>query len=113
MFFHHRCGLRHFGRPGNLLRDSSHQRRQRLIGISLMCGAVALFACLDTTAKYLNTQMDSLEIAWARYTSAFMLTLVVSTPLTHSNLLLTRSPNLKNIRTVPLVRSNANKFLGL
>ena len=38
-----------------------------------MCGAVALFACLDTTAKYLNTQMDSLEIVWARYTSAFVL----------------------------------------
>ena len=49
-----------------------------------MCGAVALFACLDTTAKYLNTQMDSLEIAWARYTSAFVLTLIVSNPLTHS-----------------------------
>ena len=64
MFFHHRCGLRHFGRPGDLLRDDAHQRRQRLIGIALMCGAVAPFACLDTTAKYLRT-MDPLEIAWA------------------------------------------------
>ena len=64
--------------------DLAHQRRQRLTGIALMCGAVALFACLDTTAKYLNTQMDSLEIAWARYTSAFVLTLIVSNPLTHT-----------------------------
>ena len=40
-----------------------------------MCCAVALFACLDTTAKYLNTQMDTLQIVWARYTSAFLLTL--------------------------------------
>ena len=64
--------------------DLALQRRQRLTGIALMCGAVALFACLDTTAKYLNTQMDSLEIAWARYTSAFLLTLIVSNPLTQS-----------------------------
>ena len=27
--------------------DQAHQRRQRLIGIALMCGAVALFAVLD------------------------------------------------------------------
>jgi drug/metabolite transporter (DMT)-like permease len=113
MFFHHRCGFRHFGRPGDLLRDASHQRRQRLIGIALMCGAVALFACLDTTAKYLNTQMDSLEIAWARYTSAFVLTLIVSNPLTHSDLLRTHSPKLQIIRSVLLVGSTALNFLGL
>ena len=51
--------------------DIVQQRRQRLTGIALMCGAVALFACLDTTAKYLNTQMDPMQIAWARYTSAW------------------------------------------
>ena len=63
--------------------DPALHRRQRLTGIALMCGAVALFACLDTTAKYLNADMDSLQIAWARYTSAFLLTLIVSNPLTH------------------------------
>jgi hypothetical protein len=51
------------------LTDQASQRRQRLMGIALMCCAVALFACLDTTAKYLNTQMATLEIVWARYTS--------------------------------------------
>ena len=40
---------------------SGHLRRQRLAGIGLMCGAVALFACLDTTAKYLNTEMDAFK----------------------------------------------------
>ncbi|MGB6348505.1 MAG: DMT family transporter [Pseudolabrys sp.] len=93
--------------------DVSHQRRQRLIGISLMCGAVALFACLDTTAKYLNTQMDSLEIVWARYTSAFVLTLFVSNPLTHPDLLRTRRPKLQVIRSVLLVLSTALNFLAL
>ena len=78
-----------------------------------MCGAVALFACLDTTAKYLNTQMDSLQVAWARYTSAFVLTLIISNPLTHPGLLRTRSPKLQITRSLLLVGSTALNFLGL
>ena len=78
-----------------------------------MCGAVALFACLDTTAKYLNTQMDSLQVAWARYTSAFVLTLIISNPLTHPGLLRTRSPKLQITRSMLLVGSTALNFLGL
>lgn len=92
---------------------ATQQRRQRLIGIALMCGAVALFACLDTTAKYLNTQMDSLQVAWARYTSAFVLTLIISNPLTHPGLLRTRSPKLQITRSLLLVGSTALNFLGL
>jgi drug/metabolite transporter (DMT)-like permease len=95
------------------LSDSTQQRRQRLIGIALMCGAVALFACLDATAKYLNTEMDSLQIAWARYTSAFVLTLIVSNPLTHGGLLRTRSTKLQIIRSVLLVASTILNFLAL
>jgi drug/metabolite transporter (DMT)-like permease len=113
MFVHDWCDLRHFWRPGDLLTDITYQRRQRLIGIALMCGAVALFACLDTTAKYLNTQMDSLEVAWARYTSAFVLTLIVSNPLTHAGLIRTRSLKLQLIRSILLVASTALNFLAL
>jgi drug/metabolite transporter (DMT)-like permease len=93
--------------------EIAHQRRQRLIGIALMCGAVALFAVLDTTAKYLNTQMDSLEIAWARYTSAFVLTLIVSNPFTHTKLLRTASLKLQLTRSVLLVASTVLNFLAL
>src|SRR5438874_5297804 len=113
MLVHNRRGLRHFGRSGNLLTDSSYQRRQRFIGIALMCGAVALFACLDTTAKYLNTQMNSLEITWARYISAFLLTLVVSNPWTHRDLLRTRSPKLQVTRSILLVVCTALNFFAL
>ncbi len=89
------------------------QRRQRLTGIALMCAAVGLFACLDTTAKYLNTQMDSLEIVWARYTSAFILTLFVSNPVTQPNLLRTARLGLQITRAVLLVLSTALNFLAL
>src|SRR6185437_9517553 len=112
LFYDRRC-FRYFRRPGYLLSDSIPQRRQRLIGIALMCGAVALFACLDAVAKYLNTELDSLQIAWARYTSAFVLTLIVSNPITHNDLLRTRSIKLQIIRSLLLVASTALNFLAL
>jgi len=93
--------------------DLAHHRRQRLIGIALMCGAVALFACLDTTAKYLNADMDSLQITWARYTSALVLTLIVSNPLTHPALLRTKQLKLQIVRSVLLVGSTALNFVAL
>jgi drug/metabolite transporter (DMT)-like permease len=95
------------------MNDLAHQRRQRLTGIALMCAAVALFACLDTTAKYLNTQMDSLQIAWARYTSAFVLTLFVSNPLTQPGLLRSGAMKLQIIRSVLLVLATIGNFLAL
>jgi len=95
------------------LTDALTQRRQRLTGIALMCCAVALFACLDTTAKYLNTQMDSLQIAWARYTSAFLLTLIISNPVTTPGLLRTAQPGLQIVRSLVLVGSTALNFLAL
>jgi drug/metabolite transporter (DMT)-like permease len=93
--------------------DFAHQRRARLTGIALMCGAVALFAVLDTTAKYLNTEMDTFQIAWARYTSAFVLTLIVSNPLTHTGLLRSARPKLQIVRSVLLVAATVLNFLAL
>jgi drug/metabolite transporter (DMT)-like permease len=93
--------------------DFAHHRRQRLTGIALMCGAVAMFACLDTTAKYLNADMDSLQIAGMRYLSAFVLTLIVSNPLTHIGLLRTKRLKLQIVRSLLLVFSTALNFLAL
>src|SRR5450755_1049974 len=93
--------------------EIGHQRRQRLIGIALMCGAVALFAVLDTVAKYLNAKVDPLEIAWARYSSAFLLTLIVSNPFTHPALVRTKRPVLQLVRGVLLVASTALNFVAL
>jgi drug/metabolite transporter (DMT)-like permease len=103
--------VRHFGRTGDLLTDAA--RRQRLAGIALMCGAVALFACLDTMAKYLNTQMNAFEVVWARYTSAFLLTLFVSNPFTEPGLMRSRRPLLQFTRGTLLVASTALNFLAL
>ena len=99
--------------PSTTTSDLAHQRRQRLTGIALMCGAVALFACLDATAKYLNTQMDAMQITWARYTSALVLTLIVSNPLTQPGLLRTRRLKLQITRSLLLFLATAGNFLAL
>lgn len=93
--------------------QAAAQRRQRLIGIALMCGAVASFAVLDTTAKYLNPEVGPVEITWARYTSAFVLTLMISNPVTHPGLLKTRRLGLQLVRSLLLVLSTLLNFLCL
>ncbi len=88
-------------------------RRQRLLGIALMSAAVGQFAFLDTTAKYLNTELDSLQIAWARYTFAFLLTSLISNPFTKPGLLSTKRPVLQVARSLLLVCATVGNFLAL
>ncbi len=93
--------------------DLVHQRRQRLIGIALMCGAVATFACLDSTAKYLNHHMDTLQVVWARYTGAFLLALIVSNPINRPGLMVTKRPWLQVGRSALLFGSTVLNFVAL
>jgi drug/metabolite transporter (DMT)-like permease len=93
--------------------DTDHAaRRQRLIGIALMCGAVASFSVLDATAKYLNGHMDTLQVVWARYVSGFLLTLLISNPLSRPGLLRTRRPVLQLARSTLLLGSTLFNFLS-
>jgi drug/metabolite transporter (DMT)-like permease len=98
-------------------RDGSQKaaraRRARLIGIALMCGAVGSFAFLDTTAKYLGRQVDVLQVVWARYTFAFLLTLVVSNPLSRPGLLSTKRPIFQVGRATLLLGSTLLNFFAL
>lgn len=93
--------------------DALVQRRQRLIGIALMCATVACFACLDATAKYLNHHMDTMQVVWARYTGAFVLALILSNPLTKPDLLVTRRPLLQVGRSALLLGSTILNFFAL
>jgi drug/metabolite transporter (DMT)-like permease len=95
------------------LNDASHQRRQRLIGISLMCGAVALFACLDATGKYLLRYMDPLQIVWARYFGAFLLAFIFLNPITKPKMMTTTRPFLQIGRSALLLGSTALNFFAL
>src|SRR6516165_4417961 len=93
--------------------DASHERASRLTGIALMCGAVACFAMLDTTAKYLNLYMSTLQVVWARYTGAFLFPFIVSNPWTRPGLTRTNRPALQIARSVLLLASTLCNFLAL
>jgi drug/metabolite transporter (DMT)-like permease len=92
---------------------ASHERVTRLTGIALMCGAVACFAMLDTTAKYLSLYMSTLQVVWARYTGAFVLPFIVSNPWTRPGLTRTTRPVLQLVRSVLLLASTLGNFAAL
>jgi drug/metabolite transporter (DMT)-like permease len=92
---------------------ASHERASRLTGIALMCGAVACFGMLDTTAKYLNLYMSTLQVVWARYTGAFVFPLIVSNPWTQPDLMRTTRPLLQVVRSVLLLGSTMCNFAAL
>jgi drug/metabolite transporter (DMT)-like permease len=94
-------------------RDIAKARRARLIGIALMCGAVGTFACLDTTAKYLGRQIDVMQVVWARYTFALLLTLVILNPLSRPGLLRTGRPIFQVGRAAVLLASTMLNFFAL
>jgi drug/metabolite transporter (DMT)-like permease len=89
------------------------QRRQRLIGIGLMCMTMICFACLDSTAKYLNHYMDTLEVVWARYTGGLVLALILSNPVSHPAIMRTRRPWLQIGRSLLLLGSTLLNFFAL
>jgi drug/metabolite transporter (DMT)-like permease len=86
------------------------QRRQRLIGIGLMCGAVASFACLDCMAKYLAMHMPVSQVVGVRYVSAFLVALAFSNPFNRPGLMRTGRPGLQLGRSVLLLGSTVFNF---
>jgi drug/metabolite transporter (DMT)-like permease len=78
-----------------------------------MCGAVACFACLDATGKYLNHHMDTMQVVWSRYTGAFLLALIFLNPINRPGMLVTRRPFLQVGRSALLLFSTALNFIAL
>ena len=78
-----------------------------------MCGALVCFSCLDATGKYLVEFMDSLQVVWARYTSAFLLALMLYNPVSHPGILRTTRPVLQLTRSALLLVSTALNFIAI
>jgi drug/metabolite transporter (DMT)-like permease len=88
-------------------------RRGRLVGIALMCGALLCFSGLDTTAKWLNRSIDPMMSVWARYVSSVVLVSIVINPWTTPRLLHTRRPWLQAVRSLLLLLSTILNFVAL
>jgi drug/metabolite transporter (DMT)-like permease len=95
------------------LTSTAHeQRRLRLVGIALMCGAVACFACLDAMAKYLGGHMEPLQVVAIRYLTAFLLALIVSNPFTRPGLLKSSRPGLQIVRGLMMLLTTIFNFFA-
>jgi drug/metabolite transporter (DMT)-like permease len=94
-------------------RPAADDRRARLIGIGLMCAAIASFAALDGIAKWLSNFLPTLEVVWARYASHFALSMLIINPWTIPGLLRTQRPWLQIGRSALLFASTAFNFIAL
>ena len=93
------------------------EQRRRLVGIGLMLGAVACFACLDASAKWINRTTDPLQTAAVRYLGSFLLVSLFFNPWTKAGLLRTRSLKLQGGRAFawsspPSVHSSPSNTCG-
>jgi drug/metabolite transporter (DMT)-like permease len=90
-------------------------RRDRLRAIGLMMIAVALFACLDTTAKYLVTRSNVplVQIVWMRFFGQFAFTILALGLISLPRLFASKRPGTQLARSVLLVLSTLLNFIAL
>jgi len=83
--------------------------------IGLMCLTFGLFACLDTTAKYLGsaTSLPIAQIVWMRFLGQLAGMMALLGLVAVPDLLRTRKPGLQIVRSFLLLASTVFNFLAL
>lgn len=87
----------------------------RLKAILLMCSAVTLFSCLDTTAKYLGSHsgVPTAEIVWVRFLGQAALMALILGPGAIPGLLKTKRLGLQLTRSALMVACTACNFIAV
>lgn len=87
----------------------------RLKAILLMCTAVSLFSCLDSTAKYLvsHSSLATAEVVWMRFVGQFLLMALILGPAALPRLLRTKRPALQLTRSVMMVATTTCNFIAV
>lgn len=100
--------------PSSLESANNADRANRRWAIALICLTYILFACLDTSAKWLsNNGIGVLQVVWARYAGAAALALATANPITSPGVLKTRRLGLQLARAATLVGSTLLNFFAL
>ncbi len=92
---------------------SAKERTARLHGIGLMALALLCFSCLDTTAKWLTTQIGPIPTTYARYFMSVLLVLAVINPWTQPGVLATRKPWMQWARSLLLFGATILNFFAM
>jgi drug/metabolite transporter (DMT)-like permease len=87
----------------------------RLKAVLLMCSAVTLFACLDSTAKYLGSYLGvpTSEIVWVRFLGQTLLMVMILGPHAVPGLLKTQRLGLQLTRSLLMAATTAFNFLAV
>lgn len=94
--------------------DGAAPPNRRLVGIALMCGTLAFFACLDTSAKSLaRLGVDPLLSTFMRYAVSVVLVTLFVNPVTSPGVARTNRLGLQTLRSLLLFGSTALNFLAL
>ncbi len=87
--------------------------RQRLTGIALIASAFFLFSLLDTSAKWLNHIIPTMETVWSRYVFSVIFVMLAINPKTKPGVLKTKKPGLQAIRSLLLFASTVFNFIAV
>jgi drug/metabolite transporter (DMT)-like permease len=93
--------------------DAAAARRLRLIAIALIIGAMAFFAVLDTTAKYLSQHVSPLQVSWLRYVFHTIFAALILNPWTAPGVWRTKKPGLQLLRSVLLGATTVFNFSAI
>ena len=88
---------------------------ERLKAIALMCAAVTLFSCLDSTAKYIVTHYNipTAQVIWMRFAGQFILMALILGPATLPGLLKTKKFGLQMVRSVLMAATTTCNFIAV
>jgi drug/metabolite transporter (DMT)-like permease len=89
------------------------QHRAALTGIGLTVTAMACFAVLDTTTKYISVGVPLLMALWFRYAFQAVATTLVVLPVRGWGVLRTAHPKFQVLRGALLLTSSLLAFLSL
>ena len=84
-----------------------------LVAIGFGLTSVLGFACIDTSAKWLNQYFDPLQTAWVRYFGSVLFVLALLNPVTRPGVFRTKAPGLQMVRSTLLLSSTALNFIAL
>lgn len=87
----------------------------RMKAILLMCGAVTLFSCLDTTAKFLtsHSNLPTAEVVWMRFLGQFLIMVAILGPTSVPSLLNSKKPGLQMVRSFLMVATTLCNFIAI
>jgi len=72
----------------------------RLLAVLLMCAATVCFSGIDSSAKWLGMRLPEVEVVWARYVGAAILSVMVARPWSRPQVFHANRPGLQLFRSL-------------